>query len=47
MSEPLRLFLWFRKPMHLIVAWGIYSLGALTYFSYQSAWLGTLCGASQ
>ena len=29
------------------VAWGIYSLGALTYFSYQSAWLGTLCGASQ
>ena len=31
------------KPGLWIVAWGIYSLAALAYFAYQSAWLGTLC----
>ena len=31
------------EPVALIVAWGIYSLAALAYFGYQSAWLGTVC----
>jgi hypothetical protein len=46
-SEPLRSFLRLGKPLHLIVAWGIYSLSALAYFAYQSALLGTLCGIPQ
>jgi hypothetical protein len=32
-----------RQPTFLIVLWVVYSLVALGYFGYQSAWFGTLC----
>lgn len=36
---------WLRlnKPVFWIAIWSVYSLGALGYMGYQSAWLGTLC----
>jgi hypothetical protein len=35
-----------RQPTFLIALWAVYSLVALGYFGYQSAWLGTLCTSS-
>ena len=35
--------IWWRRPVLWIVAWGVYSLLALAYVGYQSAWLSTLC----
>lgn len=32
-----------RRPVVLIVVWATYSLLALGYFGYQSAWLDTMC----
>jgi hypothetical protein len=32
-----------RRPAFLIVVWATYSLLALGYFGYQSAWLKTMC----
>jgi hypothetical protein len=32
-----------RSPTPWIIAWGVYSLVALGYFAYQSAWLSTMC----
>jgi hypothetical protein len=32
-----------RRPVLWIVVWATYSLLALGYFGYQSAWLGTMC----
>jgi hypothetical protein len=32
-----------RRPVLWIVVWATYSLLALGYFGYQSAWLSTMC----
>jgi hypothetical protein len=32
-----------RRPVFWIVVWATYSLLALGYFGYQSAWLSTMC----
>ena len=32
-----------RRPVLWIVVWATYSLLALGYFGYQSAWLNTMC----
>jgi hypothetical protein len=32
-----------RSPIPWILAWGVYSLLALGYLGYQSAWLTTMC----
>lgn len=38
-----RVFGLLRSPVSWILAWGVYSLLALGYFGYQSAWLNTVC----
>jgi hypothetical protein len=32
-----------RRPVLWIIVWATYSLLALGYFGYQSAWLSTMC----
>lgn len=32
-----------RRPLVWIVVWATYSLLALGYFGYRSAWLGAVC----
>ncbi len=36
-----------RSPVPMILAWLSYSLLALGYFAYQSAWLSTMCIAAR